>query len=107
MLRPRTGALAVDLGPRIGAVDFDVFDPATRHDVNAALGAAAAFESDENLVLDLHVPGVVVFAGLNYRARCRHGIAAALHLDRVEIRPVGEMVRRIALPLIKSPGLKS
>ena len=53
-------------------------------DVGAAL--AALLEALEDLVLDLHVPGVVVLAGLDDRARRPDRVAAALHLDLVEER---------------------
>src|SRR5262249_6247296 len=92
-------ALAVDLGPRIGAVDLDVLDPAALHDLSASFGVAGVFEFDKDFVLDLHIPGIVVLAGLNHRARRRYGVAAAFHLDRVEIRPVGDVVGRIAFAL--------
>ena len=67
------------------------------HDLGATPGVAAVFQPDKDLVLDLHVPGVVVLAGLDHGARRRNGVAAALHLDRVEIRPVGDMIGGIAL----------
>ena len=64
-------ALAVDLGPGIGAIELDMLDIAAGNDLDAALGAAACFQPHEDLVLDLQVPGVVVFAGLNHGARRR------------------------------------
>ena len=84
-----------------------MLDGHARHDLDATLSIAAVFELEQDLVLDLHVPCKVVLAGLDHRARRRDGIAAALHLDGVEVRPVGHMVGRIALALTKSPGLKS
>ena len=39
----------------------------------------------QDLVLDLHVPGEVVLAGLQHGARRRDRVAAALHLDGVEV----------------------
>jgi hypothetical protein len=68
MMRLRAGALAIDLRPGIGAVELNVFDPAAPQDVDAALGTAAVFQFEEDLVLDLHVPGIVVVAGLDHRA---------------------------------------
>ena len=80
MLGLEARALAVDLGPRIGGVELDVLDVAAGRDVDLAL--AALLQALKDLVLDLHVPGEVVFAGLQHRARRRHRVAAALHLDR-------------------------
>ena len=93
MLGAELGALAVDLGPRIGGVELDVLDVAAGRDDAAAL--AALLEAQKDLVLDLHVPGKVVFAGLQHGPRRRDGIAAALHLDRVEMRLVVHVVVRI------------
>ena len=59
------------------------------------LALAALLEAQQDLVLDLHVPGEVVFAGLQHRARRRHRVAAALHLERVEVRPVVHVVVRV------------
>src|SRR5215471_21849254 len=81
-----TRTLAVDLGPGIGVVELDVLDIAALHDLDPASGIAPSFQFEEDLVLDLHVPSIIVLAGLNHRACGRDGIAAALHLDRVEIR---------------------
>ena len=39
MLRLEAGALAVDLGPRIGVVELDVLDVAAGHDLGVALAA--------------------------------------------------------------------
>ena len=61
------------------------------------LALAALLEAQQDLVLDLHVPGEVVLAGLQHRARRRDGVAAALHLDRVEVRPVRHVVVGIDL----------
>ena len=71
----RIGALAVDLGPRIGLVKLDEFDVAARRDRGPAL--AADLEAFQDLVFDLHVPGVVVLTGLNHCARRRDSVAAA------------------------------
>ena len=86
-------ALAVDLGPRIGAVELDVLDEARILDVDAAL--AALLQAREDLVLDLHVPGEVELAGLQHGARRRDRVAAALHLDGVEVRAVLDVVVRV------------
>ena len=58
------------------------------------LALAALLEAQQDLVLDLQVPGEVVFAGLQHGARRRDRVAAALHLDRVEIGPVRHVVVR-------------
>src|SRR5215207_183607 len=49
---------------------------------------AALLEALQQLILDLHVPGVVELAGLDDGARGRDRVAAALHLDGVEMRLV-------------------
>ena len=75
-------------------------------DVDAAL--AAVLQPHQDLVLDLHVPGIVVFAGLQHRARRRHRVAAALHLDRVEVRAGSARGSSgLIAPATMSPGLKS
>ena len=90
------GAFAVDFGPGVGAVDLDVFDVAARRDLGPAPGLAAILEPDQDFVLDLHIPGVIVFAGLGDGARRRYRIAAAFHLDGVKIRPVRQVIIRVA-----------
>src|SRR5579883_1563702 len=62
-----------------------------------ALGVAALFQPAQNFVFDLQVPGVVVLAGLDDGAGRRYGVAAALHLDGVEIRPPRLVIGGIAL----------
>ena len=79
MLRLRRGALAVDLLVRIGRVQQDEFEVVGVGHLDPAL--AARLEALQLLVLDLHVPGVIVFARLQHGARGRDGVAAALHLD--------------------------
>ena len=106
MLGLGAGALAVDLGPGIGVVDLDMLDIAAREDLRSAARLAVVFEPHEDLVLDLHVPGVIVFAGLDHRARRRYRVAATLHLDRVEIGPVGQVVIRVALARHEIAGLE-
>ncbi len=105
MLRLEARALAVDLGPGVGVVELQVLDAAAGRDDDAAL--AALLQPHEDLVLDLEIPGEVVLAGLQHRARRRYRIAAALHLDAVEMRPVRLVVGRIDHPVTRSPGLNS
>ncbi len=95
MLGLDAGALAIDLGPRIRGVEDDELDVARRH--GADLAAAAGLHALEDLVLDLEVPGIVVFAGLQHGARRRDGVTAALDLERVEMRLVGDVVVGVAL----------
>ena len=65
--------------------------------VMATRSLAALFHPHKNLVFDLQVPGEVIFAGLQHRACCRDSIAAALHLDGVEVRPVGFVIVHVDL----------
>ena len=102
----QTRAFAVDLGQRIGVVELDMLDIAARRDLDSASGAASGFQPEEALVLDLHVPCIVVFAGLDDRARRRDRIAAALHLDRVEMRPVRQVISGAALAFDQVAWLK-
>src|SRR5262249_3817259 len=46
-------AFAVDLRPRIGAVELDVLHRPAPHDLGASLGVAGVFELEEDFVLDL------------------------------------------------------
>ena len=92
---PGARALALDLGPGIGEVAHRVLDVARRPDIDAAL--AALLEPQEDVVLHLQVPGVVDLAGLEHGTRRRGRVAAALHLERVEERPVGNVVARVEL----------
>src|SRR5262249_52992304 len=85
VLRLDARAFAVNLGPGIRTIELNMLDVAAGHDLGAAPGIAASFQFEKDLVLDLQVPRIVVFAGLNDGACGRHGVAAALHLDRVEI----------------------
>ena len=72
-----------------------MLDVAAQDDVDAPL--AALLEPQEDVVLDLHVPGVVELGGLDDRSRGRGSVAAALELEGVEERPVGHVVRRVEL----------
>ena len=80
---------------RIAEVAHGVLDAAGRPDVDAPL--AALLHAQEDVVLHLHVPGVVVLAGLEHRPGGRGRVTSALHLERVEERPVGHVVRRVEL----------
>src|SRR5262249_23307228 len=93
-----------DLGPRVGVVELDVLDVAAGHDIGAA--PTALLPALENLVLDLHVPGVVELAGLQHGARGGGRIAAALHLDLIEEGPIGHVVGGIELAANDVAGLE-
>src|SRR5260370_9643305 len=93
----RTRALAVDLSPWIGAVDLDVLHVAAPIDLNAPF--ARFLQALQDLVLDLDVPRKIVLGGLQHGAGSRDGVAAALDLDRVEVRPVWHVVVAIELSL--------
>src|SRR5262249_22843061 len=95
VLRLDRRSLAVDLRPRVGLVDLDVLDVAAERGVDAPL--SALLETLEDVVLHLHVPGVVVLGGLEHGARRGDGVAATLDLDLVEERPVGRVIARIEL----------
>ena len=64
-------------------------------DVDPAL--AALLEAAQDVVLDLHVPRVVVLARLEDGARRRDRVAAALHLEGVEEGAIGHVVGRVDL----------
>src|SRR5207249_11098351 len=93
-----------DVFPRIGVVELDVLNIAARCDIG--LAPAALFHALEVLVLDLQVPGEVVLAGLDDGAGGRVGVAAALHLDGVEVRAVGHVIGRVQLALDEVAGLE-
>src|ERR1700726_49233 len=97
MLGLHTRALAVDLGPWIGAVELDVLDGAPRIDHDMA--SAALLQPLEDLVLDLDVPGVIVLAGLQHGAGSRDRVAAPLHFNSVEVWTIGAMIGGIELSL--------
>ena len=86
MRRLDARALAVDLAQRVGEVAEDVLDLAAPGDVDLPL--ASLLHPLEHVVLDLHVPGEVVFAGLDDGAGGGDGIAPALHLQPIEEGPV-------------------
>src|SRR6516225_11977388 len=86
-------ALAIDRGRRIAAVELDVLDVAALRNMDVTF--SANLEPLEDLIFDLHVPGIVVLAGLQHSASRRNGIAAALHLDGVKVRLIRHMIVRI------------
>src|SRR5262249_1440726 len=106
MARRGARALAIDLGPGIGAVDLQVLDGRARYNLDAASGVAAGFQSDKDLVLDLHIPRVVVFAGLDHGTRRRHAVTPPLHFDRVEIWPITDVIGGIALTFDQIAGFE-
>src|SRR6185503_12813965 len=69
-------SLAVDLGPGIGAVELDVLD-GTAARIELDMAVSALLEPPQDAVLDLHLPRIVVLAGLQHRPRGRYGISAA------------------------------
>ena len=90
MLGLHRGPLAVDLGIGVGEVERDELDVAADRVDGPAL--AALLQPQQDLVFHLHVPGVIIFAGLDDGARRRDGIAAAFHFDRVEVGAVRHVV---------------
>ena len=88
-------ALAVDLAPRIREIEAEVLRRARRTDEHAAL--AALLEPHQDVVLHLHVPGEVVFTGLQHGPRRGDGVAAPFHLDAVEERAVRHVVAGMKL----------
>ena len=82
--------LAVHFAVGIGEVALDVLDAAGRIDLGSPL--AALLQPPQDIVLHLDVPGEVELAGLQHGPGRRGGVPAALHLDRVEERPVGRVV---------------
>ena len=88
-------ALAVHLAPGIGLVALDEAHRAARDREHAAL--AALLDPPQHLLLDQHVVGEVVLAGLQHRARRAHRVAAALDLEAVEEGPVRHVVGLVDL----------
>src|SRR5262249_19157644 len=90
--------LPVHLRPRITLVELKVRDPASEGDGDLAL--AALFEALEDVVVDPFDSGsVVVLAGLEDGPRSRGRVASALDLERVEMRPVGDVIVGIQFSL--------
>ena len=67
-----------------------MLDVAAWRDLRPSL--AALLESQQDFVLDLHVPSVVVLPGLEDGTCRRHRVATALHLDRIEEGLVADMI---------------
>jgi hypothetical protein len=78
--------LAVDLLVRVGLVEVKLLDARARRRHQVAL--SAPHDLLEHLRLDLQVPGVIVLARFEDRARSRDGVATALDLDPIERRLV-------------------
>jgi hypothetical protein len=81
------GALAIYFDPRVGRVELNMLDAAARSDNNCAF--STCFEAFQHLVLDLHIPGVVVFPGLQHGSCRRDRITTTLELDGIEIGAIG------------------
>ena len=79
-----------------GSVVLRMMNSTLPDGVNVELALAAGLHALEDLVLHLHVPGIVVFAGLQHGARRGHRVAAALDLERVEMRLVLDVIVGIA-----------
>src|SRR4029453_12097651 len=79
-------------------------DVPARDDVRSRF--AAGLETLQNLILDLHVPGVVKLSGLVDGAPRRHRVAATLHLDLVEEGPIGNVIGRVELAPNDVAGLE-
>src|SRR6185503_16359894 len=75
--------------------ELDELRAAAGSEDDAAL--AASFESLEDVVLDLHVPGEVVFARLEHRAGGGGGVPAALQLDLIEGGAPGHVIAGVEL----------
>ena len=60
------GTFAVNLDPGVGTVELNMLDVAGWRDRDLPL--AALLKPLQDLILNLHLPGVVVFAALNERA---------------------------------------
>ncbi len=104
MRRLDAGALAVDLGPGVGEVALHVLDAASDPEVDAPF--SRLLQAKQDVVLDLHVPGVVELARLEHGPCCGHGVAAALHLQRIEEGPIGHVVVRVQLAAHDVAGLE-
>ena len=98
------GALSVHLGPWVGGVEHNELDVAARR--NGHFAFAGTFQPLQDFVFHQHVPGVVIFAGLQHRARGRHRIAAALDFQRIEMRPVGDVIVGVTLGQHEIPRLE-
>src|SRR5256886_10807459 len=95
VLALRARPLAVGFSPRVGEVHREVLHVPGGGRVDAA--PPALLHPSEDVVLDLHIPGEVVLPALDHGAGGGHGIAAALHLEAVEERPVGPVVAGVQL----------
>ena len=75
----------VNIGARVGEVEHDEFHRASGRHHHPAL--PAGLHAFKDFVFDLQVPAEVVLAALQHRACGGGGVAAAFHLDGVEVRP--------------------
>src|ERR1700730_11930954 len=53
---------------------------------------AGTFQLEQDFVFHQHVIAIIIFAGLQHRARRRHRVAAALDFQRIEMRSGGNVV---------------
>ena len=88
-------ALPVHLAQRVGLVALDEAHRAARDRHDPAL--AALLDAPEHLLLDQHVVGEVVLAGLQHRARGAHRVAAALDVEAVEEWAIRDVIALVEL----------
>src|SRR5919198_3669387 len=92
----QAAALAIDLYPRIRAIELDVLDKGSRKDENLA-APALPFDALQHVLLRLYIPGVVVLPSLNHGARGGGRISSPFQLHGVEKGAVGPGGVRIGL----------
>src|SRR5262245_4672066 len=104
MLGLEARALTIHLGPWIGTVELNVLDVAGWRYDDPPL--APLLKPLQDFVLDLQIPTKVVFAGLQDGTRRRDCVAAALHLDGVEVRAIGDVIVGVELAPYHVSGLE-
>ena len=78
--------LAFNFCPWVSHVQLDKFNVATRGDAGAAF--ATLLQAQQQFILYLQIPCIVVFTRLQNSTGCRHRIAAALHFNAVKVGTV-------------------